>query len=272
MTINSHDNLLFFTNRGKVFQTKAFEIPEASRTSKGQAIVNFLSLGADEKVTSTMVNKKLADTAGENYVVMATQSGIIKKVKLSDFDNVRRSGIIAIKINGKDELKWARITSGSDEVVLVTSKGQSIRFKESKIRPMGRAAAGVKAMRLRGDDYICAMDIISKSQSSDAKSQSRLLIVMENGFGKTTKLKEYKVQGRGGSGIKTAKVTSKTGVIVYSTVLGDDTNEKDLLIISEKGQIIRVEISTIPTLSRATQGVRIMRLNDEDKIASAAVV
>ncbi len=270
ITVNSHDNLLFFTNRGKVFQTKAFEIPEASRISKGQAIVNFLALSADEKVTSTMINEKLADTKGENYIVMATRSGIIKKVKLSDFDNVRRSGIIAITIKGNDELKWARITSGEDEVMLVTAKGQAIRFKESKIRPMGRAAGGVRAIRLKSGDYISSMGIIDAQKLKD-KSQ-KLLIIMENGFGKTSDIKEYKVQGRGGSGIKTAKVTAKTGLIVHATILSEENKEEDLLVISQKGQIIRVEISNIPSLGRATQGVRIMRVGEGDKIASVAVV
>lgn len=270
LRVNTHDNLLFFTNRGKVFQTKAYEIPEASRVSKGQAIVNFLELGADEKVTSTMVNKKISDTAGENYIVMATKEGMIKKVSLSDFDNVRRSGIIAIKIKGGDELKWARITSGKDEIFMVTAQGQSIRFKETKIRPMGRTAGGVRGIRIRKGDFIRAMDVVNV-QKKDAKNQ-KLLIVMENGFGKTTDLKEYKVQGRGGSGIKTAKVTSKTGIIVQGAVIDEETEKKDLLVISQKGQIIRLEISAVPDLGRATQGVRIMRLNDEDKIASATIL
>jgi len=276
MTVNTHDNLLFFTNRGKVFQTKAYEIPETSRIAKGQAIVNFLQIGAEEKITSTMINKKLTDSAGENYMVMATKEGLIKKVKLSDLDNVRRSGIISIKLKGNDELKWARITSGNDEIVLVTAKGQSIRFKESKIRPMGRTASGVRAIRVRKGDYVCAMDVVFNpaivKASAEIKKANTLLVVLENGFGKQTELKEYKVQGRGGSGIKTAKVTAKTGQIVYAAILTDKTKDQDMLVISQKGQIIRVEISNIPTLGRATQGVRIMRLNAGDKIASAAII
>ncbi len=279
LRINTHDNLLFFTNRGKVFQTKAYEIPEASRISKGQAIVNFLQLSADEKVTSTMVNRKIPNSQGENYIVMATQEGIIKKVSLSDFDNVRRSGIIAIKIKGSDELKWARITSGKDEIIMVTAQGQSIRFKETKIRPMGRTAGGVRGIRIKKGDFIRAMDVIESQKFSNGKlagqinvKNQKLLIVMENGFGKTTDLKEYKSQGRGGSGIKTAKVNSKTGIVVQGAVIDEDTGKKDLLVISQKGQIIRLEISTVPDLGRATQGVRIMRLNDEDKIASATIL
>jgi len=270
MAVNTHDNLLFFTNRGKVFQTKAYEIPEASRISKGQAIVNFLALGPDEKITSTMINEKITETAGENYIIMATRNGIIKKVKLSDFDNVRRSGIIAISLKKGDELKWAEITSGKDEVVMVTAKGQSIRFKEAKVRPMGRTAGGVRAIRLRSGDFVCSMGVLSPEKA--ASKDRRILIVAENGFGKTTALKEYKVQGRGGSGIKTAKVTPKTGAIVYAAILGDEAKEEDLLVISQKGQTIRVGISAIPSLGRATQGVRIMRLNAGDKIASAAVI
>jgi len=208
--------------------------------------------------------------------VMATKEGLIKKVKLSDLDNVRRSGIISIKLKGNDELKWARITSGNDEIVLVTAKGQSIRFKESKIRPMGRTASGVRAIRVRKGDYVCAMDVVYNlaivKASAEIKKANTLLVVLENGFGKQTELKEYKVQGRGGSGIKTAKVTAKTGQIVYAAILTDKTKDQDMLVISQKGQIIRVEISNIPTLGRATQGVRIMRLNAGDKIASAAII
>ncbi len=272
MSVNTHDNLLFFTNRGKVFQIKAYEIPEATRTSKGQAIVNFLQLGPEEKVTSIMVNKKLFDSKKDNYIALVTKNGIIKKVKLSDFDNVRRSGIIAMKLKSADELRWAKITSGDDEIILATSRGQAIRFKESKIRPMGRAAAGVRGIRLKKSDSVVGMEMISKSQISNLKSQSRLLIVMENGFGKTTKLKEYKVQGRGGSGIKTAKITPKTGPVVQAVVLDEESEGRDLMVISAKGQIIRTSIKSVPTLGRATQGVRIMRLNAGDKIASAAIV
>ncbi len=270
LRVNTHDNLLFFTNRGKVFQTKAYEIPEASRVAKGQAIVNFLQLSQDEKITSTMVNKKRPDSEGENFIVMATKEGMVKKSRLSDFDNVRRSGIIAIKIKGNDELKWAQITSGRDEIILVTARGQSIRFKETKIRPMGRTAGGVRGIRIKKGDCAKAMDIIySKKEKS---KHEKLLIVTENGFGKKTELKFYKVQGRGGSGIKTAKITAKTGIIVQGAVLDEETEKNDLLVISQKGQIIRLEVSSVPALGRATQGVRVMRLNSDDKIASATIL
>ncbi|MBU4056608.1 hypothetical protein KJ695_01710 [Patescibacteria group bacterium] len=275
MSVNTHDNLLFFTNRGKVFQIKAHEIPETARTSKGQAIVNFLQLGPEEKVTSIMVNKKLFDSKKDNYIALVTKSGIIKKVKLSDFDNVRRSGIIAMKLKGADELRWAKITSGDDEIILATLSGQAIRFKESRIRAMGRTAAGVRGIRLKKSDSVVGMEII-ESQKSKVKSQKSekksLLIVMENGFGKTTKLKEYKVQGRGGSGIKTAKITPKTGPVVQAVVLDQESEGKDLMVISAKGQIIRTSVGSVPALGRATQGVRIMRLNAGDKIASAVIV
>jgi DNA gyrase subunit A len=232
--------------------------------------VNFLALGSDEKITSTMINRKIAETKSENCIIMATKNGIIKKVKLSDFDNVRRSGIIVIKLKGSDELKWAEIASGKDEIILVTAKGQAIRFKEAKVRPMGRTAGGVRAIRLKSGDFVRSMDILSPEKA--ASKNQRILVVTENGFGKTTALKEYKVQGRGGSGIKTAKITPKTGAIVRAAILGDEAKEKDLLVISQKGQTIRVEISAVPSLGRATQGVRIMRLNAGDKIASTAVI
>ncbi len=274
ISVNTHDNLLFFTNRGKVFQIKAYEIPEAARTSKGQAIVNFLQLGPEEKVTSVMVNKKLFDSKKDNYIALVTKNGIIKKVKLSDFDNVRRSGIIAMKLKVGDELRWAKITSGEDEIILTTSRGQAIRFKESKIRAMGRAAAGVRGIRLKKGDLVVGMDAIEKTKTHlpSGGQKAKLLVVMENGFGKKTELRFYKTQGRGGSGIKTAKITPKTGPVVQTAVLGEESEKKDLMVISAKGQIIRTTIASIPVLGRATQGVRIMRLNPGDKIASAAIV
>lgn len=261
---STHDNLLFFTGRGRVFQARTYEIPEASKTARGQAIVNILSLEASEQITA-VVSVKQSQAA--KYLFMTTENGIIKRTKKEEFNNVRRNGLIAINLKKDDRLKWARVTSGQDEVILVTSKGQSIRFKEKDARPMGRSAAGVKGINLKNGDKVVKMDIISK-QGQEAKAGYKLLVLTEKGFGKRTDLKNYKLQKRGGMGIKTAKVTPKTGEIVDSQVL--DNHEEDLIAISQKGQVIRTKIKDISILGRSTQGVRIMKLKASDKVASMA--
>ncbi len=268
ITCNTHASLLFFTNAGKVYQVPAYEIPEASRISKGKQIFNFLPLSQTEQVTSILAvakqkTKKLAD-AEKDFVVMLTKDGIIKKVEASSFENVRRSGLIAITLNNGDRLGWARLTSGRDELILVTKRGQAIRFKEAEIRAMGRQAAGVHAMRLKKEDEVVGMDVVAHANAK-AKDE-RILVMMENGFGKQTALKQYKTQRRGGSGIKTAKITPKTGPAISAYII--DTEESELVAISRKGQVIRMEISAIPVLGRATQGVRIMRMDTGDGIAS----
>ena len=268
ITCNTHASLLFFTNAGKIYQVPAYEIPEASRTSKGKQIFNFLPLNQTEQVTSilavsTKKGKKSASPE-KDFVVMLTKNGIMKKVEASIFENVRRSGLIAITINAGDRLGWARLTNGRDELILVTKQGQAIRFKESEIRAMGRQAAGVHAMRLKKEDEIIGMDVIAHNNTK-AKDE-KILVMMENGFGKQTSLKQYKTQKRGGSGIKTAKITSKTGPAISAYII--DTEESELVAISRKGQVIRIELGAIPTLGRATQGVRIMRLETGDGIAS----
>jgi len=267
ITCNTHASLLFFTNAGKVYQVPAYEIPEGSRVSKGKQIVNFLPLSQTEQVTSILAiakkNKKDKEQTMQ-YVVMLTKDGIMKKVEADEFENVRRSGLIAITLNNGDRLGWARLTHGRDDLILVTKQGQAIRFKETDIRSMGRVAAGVHAMKLKKGDEIVGMDVIDheKMKSKDGK----ILVMMENGFGKQTALKQYKTQRRGGSGIKTAKITSKTGPAISAYII--DTEETELIAISRKGQVIRTEIAAIPALGRATQGVRIMRLDAGDAIAS----
>lgn len=268
-TCNTHASLLFFTNSGKVYQVPAYEIPEASRTSKGKQIFNFLPLGINEQVTSILAvenkkGKKSAGTLEKDFVVMLTKNGIMKKVEAETFENVRRSGLIAITLNADDRLGWARLTSGRDELILVTKQGQAIRFKESEIRAMGRQAAGVHAMRLKKEDEVVGMDVIAH-ENPEARN-GKILVMMENGFGKQTSLKQYKTTKRGGSGIKTAKITSKTGPAISAYII--DAEESELVAISRKGQVIRTELSTIPALGRATQGVRIMRLEPGDGIAS----
>jgi DNA gyrase subunit A len=270
ISANTHDNLLFFSDSGKVFQTPVYEIPEGQRVAKGRGLLNFLEISPQEKVLSLMpLSKK--EKGFTKYLVISTKDGIIKKTALEEFENVRRSGLIAITLKKGDLLRKVSKTTGEDEIVLVTKKGQSIRFKEKEIRPMGRAASGVKGIRLKRGDEVIGMDVIAESQKSKVKSQkSYLLVVTENGYGKRTDLKEYRLQGRGGTGIKTAKITSKTGDLVASRVLLGD--EEDLIVISQKGQVIRTKISSIPILSRPTQGVRIMKLEEGDHVASATCI
>ncbi|PIX62252.1 DNA gyrase subunit A [Candidatus Uhrbacteria bacterium CG_4_9_14_0_2_um_filter_41_50] len=261
----THQDIMFFTSRGRVFKLKVYEIPEASRTAKGQAIVNFLQLASGEKVTATLESR---DLAGGKYIMMVTNQGTIKKTELQDFENVRRSGLIAIKLKDGDALEWIRVTSGKDELSLATAGGMAIRFNEKDVRPMGRVASGVRGIKLKGGDLVVGMDVVSESEKKD----NQLLVIMENGYGKRTALREYKVQSRAGMGIRTAKITPKTGKIVSASVVGKD-DTRDLIVISEAGQVIRLSIKSVSTLGRATQGVRVMRFKKEgDKVSSVAIV
>ena len=262
---NTHDSLLFFTSYGRVFQTKAYEIPVSTRTAKGQSIVNFLQLSPDETATAIISLEKNNKT---QFLVMATKNGIIKKVKIEEFSKVRRSGLVAIKLKDGDELRWVKASEGKDDIAIVASGGQSIKFKEKDIRAMGRTASGVKAIRLKPSTCVISMDIVSDLE----KEKTYLLSISENGFGKLSDLKFYKTQRRGGSGIKTAIVNSKTGTIVGSRIIGISQLEKDLIIISQKGQVIRIPLASVAKSGRATQGSKIMRLGDGDKISSIAVV
>ncbi len=261
LTTNTHSDLLFFTDKGKAYQMKMYEIPEGKRATKGKSIMNFLSLEGTEKVTSILAmpkeikNSKLA-------LLMVTREGVAKKVAAESFHDVRRSGIIAIKLGAGDQLISVSFVDKDDDAIVVTLKGQSIRFKESDVREMGRGAAGVTAMRLDKGDAVISADVVKK----DFKDPS-LLVVMKNGYGKKTNLEEYKVQKRGGSGIKTAQVTPKTGEVIAAKVVIDDGSE--LVAMSKKSQVIRVDIKEVPSLGRQTQGVRIMKLREGDAIASA---
>jgi DNA gyrase subunit A len=258
----THDNVLFFTNHGRVFQTKVYEIPPATRTSKGRAIQNFLELPSDETV-SAVVNYS-AKGEKKKFLMMVTKHGTVKKTPLEGFENIRRNGIIAISLKKGDQLKWARLTSGGDEVVLATRQGQSVRFDEKQIRPMGRTAAGVRAIKLKKqNDEVAGFAIVAKA--ADAK----LLAVMENGFAKQTKLSEFKKQHRGGSGIKIAQITAKTGPLISAHVVTDET---EIFALSAKGQMIRMEIATIRETGRAAQGVRIMNLKQGDRLAGTLVI
>ncbi|MBI5135434.1 DNA gyrase subunit A [Candidatus Uhrbacteria bacterium] len=265
---NTHADLLFFTSRGRVFQLKAYDVPMASRTARGQAVVNFLELDANEKVTAVLTNL----TPEQKYFVMVTRQGTIKKVDRSEMSNVRRSGLIAIKLAPNDVLEWVVPTRGSDEIFLVSSKGQAIRYPEKFVRAMGRTAAGVRGMKLKGGDAIVGAFII---QPDVHKSETQVVVVTNLGFGKRTALKQFKRQGRGGVGIKIAKVTPKTGGIAGAFLLpaGSETREGDIIIISMKGQVIRLSSKMVSVLGRATQGVRVMRFKEEkDEVASVTVL
>jgi len=286
LTASTHDNLMFFTDSGKVFQTQVYEIPEGTRVARGRGVMNFLELSTEEKVLSLVPMEKPApgknspSTPGvdkkDKFLVMVTKNGRIKKTSLDEFENVRKSGIIAIKLEKGDALKKVVKTTGEDDIILATKNGIAIRFKEKDIRPMGRSAAGVKGIRLKKGDEVVGMDVISTFASAEAsadkgkKPKQYLLVVMENGYGKRTEISQYKTQGRGGSGIKAAKITSKTGPIVMSSILEDVADEEDLIVISQQGQVIRTSVKSISLLGRATQGVRIMRLEEKDKVASGA--
>lgn len=265
-TTTTHKDLMFFTNRGRVFRLKAYDVPEASRTAKGQAIVNFLQLAPGEAVTATF---SLEDMESMKYLLMVTSQGTAKKVELDQFDNIRRSGLIAIKLVDGDNLQWVKPTTGKDEVILVSQQGQAIRFKETDIRAMGRNASGVRGMKLKSKDQIVGMDVVGAASS---KNGDQLLVVMHEGYGKRSPLKEYKVQKRGGSGIKTAKITKKTGEIVSAYIVpAEDT--RDLFVVSEAGQVLRSPLKSVSVLGRATQGVRVMRFKKErDTVASVALI
>ncbi|NTU99282.1 DNA gyrase subunit A, partial [Candidatus Falkowbacteria bacterium] len=264
-TVMTHSDVLFFTTKGRVFQLKGYDVPVSSRTAKGNAIVNFLQLSSDEKVTSVLPLDKIAD---KKYLFFATEKGLVKKTELHAFDNVRRSGLIAIKIKDDDKLIWVKPTMGGDDINLITAEGQAIRFDETEVRDMGRGAAGVFGVRLKRGDVVVGMGVISKDKEKLKRCQ--VLTIMANGFGKRTALSNYKVQGRGGSGIRTAHITDKTGKLVSAYVLDSEAmQERDLVVISEKAQVIRLPYKSVPELGRDTQGVRIMRLKDEnDKVAS----
>ncbi len=265
LSASSHDDMMFFTNKGRVFQTKVYEIPESSRVAKGQALVNFLQLGQGEYATAILAQSKKNPA---KYLVMATKQGLIKKVDRDAFAKVRRSGMIAIGLKGDDELKWVKFSNGDDQIMLSTENGQAIRFSENDIRPMGRGAAGVRGMRLKGKDLLMSMDLIGKDRNS---KDLQVLIVTENGLGKKTDLEFYKIQKRGGSGIKTLKVTDKTGKIVSMHIISG-SEEHDLVILSKDGQALRTKLDGISTLGRATQGVRVMRLDPGDKVASTTII
>ena len=256
---STHDFLLFFTNKGRVFRLKAYEVPATNLSAKGVAIVNLLQLQPEETVSSVInVNKQ----AKASNLMMCTVKGVVKKTPFEQYDNVRSSGLITINLDDGDELKWVRLTNGEDEVIISTSQGQAIRFHEKGIRPMGRTARGVRGIRLRPSDQVIGMDIVHEEAS--------IFVISELGYGKQTKVAQFTAHARGGVGIRSAVVNTKTGQLIGVKRLLDDSQE--VILISSAGQTIRLGIKDIPALGRATQGVRIMRLNDGDKVVSLALV
>lgn len=260
LSASTHSDLLFFSDKGKAYQIKMYDIPEGRRATKGKSIMNFLSLSVDEKITSILAMPKEVQKM-KLSLLMVTKKGVVKKVSAESFKDVRRSGLIAIKISAGDELISASFVEVNDTALFATVKGQSIHFKTSDVREMGRTAGGVRAIKLSAGDELAGAGIVKAEQKNPA-----LMILSENGYGKKTAIKEYKVQKRGGSGIKTAKVTEKTGKIIVAKVVTDD--EEELVVISKKGQVIKTDMNTVPSLGRQTQGVRIMKLRAGDKIAS----
>ena len=258
---STHDWLFFFTNKGRVFRLKAYEVPVASLQAKGVAAVNLLQLQPEEKITSIIKHAKNAKEEG--FLFMATKKGTVKKTPLKDYANIRTNGLIAIKLDDGDELRWIKPTSGENDVIISTSAGQAIRFNETDVRPMGRSARGVRGARLRPNDTVVGMDIV-------INEQQELLVISEKGFGKRTTAGNFPPHKRGGVGIKAAVVTAKTGPIISVQTLGEDM--VDAIMISKNGQTIRLSLKDIKLLGRTTQGVTIMRLNDGDKIVSIGLM
>jgi len=260
LTASTHSDLLFFTDRGKAYQIKMYELPQGKRATRGKSIMNFLSISPDEKVTSILAVPKGAQWSNVS-LMMATTEGMVKKVKADQFSDVRRSGIVAMKLGKNDKLLSCDFVSKGGSILLVTEKGQSIRFKESDVRDMGRAAGGVRGIKCGTNDRVASAAVIEGGTKI-----LELLVVSEHGYGKKTKLSEFRIQKRGGTGIKCAKVTDKTGRIMNARAVTD--NEKEIIAISKNGQTIRIGIEEVPALGRQTQGVRIMKLKGGDSLAS----
>lgn len=260
---NNHDQMMYFTNTGRVFKLPVYEIPQGTRTGKGVAIVNLLQLGESEYITAMFKLPKV----NEGFMFMATANGTVKKTPIKDFENVRKTGLIAIKLRDGDSLKWVKTSIKGDQMIMVSKNGQCIRFDESDVRPMGRASTGVRGMKLKGDDRVVEMTILK----GEKKDELGLLIVTENGLSKRSPLSEYRSQNRGGSGIKTCNVTQKTGKIVGALIFNDKI-DANLLIVSKRGQAIRLNPKQVPLRGRATQGVYVMRVKQGDTVSSISYI
>jgi DNA gyrase subunit A len=264
LSAKTHDNVYFFTDKGKLYKTSVFEIPNSNRQAKGQSIVNVIQIGQDEKVTAVLTLPKAQDNK-DGFFIMGTEDGTIKKTEIKAYANVRKNGIIAINIAPGNRLLWVAASTGNDNVMMVTAKAQAILFKEADVRATGRSAAGVRGMKLRPDDTVVAMDVLTDAELQTAK----ILVVFENGFGKRSPLTHFDIQNRGGMGIKAAAATAKVGSVVFSSVVEDDSGE--LMLISSKGTVLRIPMKSVKELGRVTQGVTLMRLSAGDRVASAVV-
>ena len=266
VSAQTHDNLLFFTDKGKVYQVRVWDLPEGTRQSKGQAVVNLINIEATERVTSMLsytLKRQEQKEKGIDYIIMATKKGVVKKTRVSEYENIRRNGLLAIKLESGDELAWAKLTSGSDELLLVTHLGKSIRFKEDEVRSTARDTMGVRGVLLTGLDFLVSMDVItSENKKTD------FLTIMEKGIGKKTAIPDFPRQRRGGQGIKVAEVKDKTGKVVVSQIV--PTGTEAVIITSTKGQVVKLPIDSIPRLGRATSGVILMRFTDKSDTIAAA--
>jgi DNA gyrase subunit A len=266
VSAQTHDNLLFFTDKGKVYQVRVWDLPEGTRQSKGQAVVNLINIEATERVTSMLsytLKRAEQKEKGIDYIIMATKKGVVKKTRVSEYENIRRNGLLAIKLEGGDELAWAKLTSGEDELLLVTHTGKSIRFKEEEVRSTARDTMGVRGVLLTGTDFLVSMDVITAENKKED-----FLTIMEKGIGKKTAIPDFPKQRRGGQGVKVAEVKDKTGKVVVSQIV--PTGTEAVIITSTKGQVVKLPIASIPRLGRATSGVILMRFTDKtDTIAAA---
>lgn len=259
---DTHDDILFFTSKGRLFRSKVYELPAASRQAKGTPLINVIQLGPDERV-STLITSKSKDLMGEQYFFMGTIRGVVKKTRIDAYQNVRATGIIAMKLDAEDELKWVRVTSGTDQILIVSKFGQAVRFHETDVRPMGRSASGVRGMRLRSDDEVIALNTVKDPNNE-------LVTVSQRGFGKRTKIGLFHIQRRGGIGLRAARVTDRTGKLIGTQLVEDELG--DVVMISEQGQTIRLPLKSVKRLGRDTQGVTLMRLSGkDDKVASMTV-
>lgn len=266
ITAQTHDNMLFITDRGRVYQVRVWDIPETTRQAKGQAVVNLINTEQGEKVTSVLTYSLKRDeqkAQGLGFILMATKNGTVKKSKLTEYENIRRSGIVAIKLEKGDELAWAKLTSGADDLLLVSHEGKSIRFSESEVRPTARDTMGVRGILLKAPDFVVSVDVINTEMK-----KGDFLTVMERGIGKKTAIKDFPKQKRGGQGVKVAEVKDKTGKVVVSQIVPSDTDS--VILTSTKGQVVKLPVNSVPRLGRATSGVILMRFTDRgDTIAAA---
>ena len=266
ISAQTHDNILFFTDKGKVYQIRVWDIPEASRQSKGQAVVNVITTEQGERVTSILTySSKRAEQKeqGSLFILMATKKGTVKKSKIAEYENIRRSGLVAIKLEKSDELVWAKLTSGKDDVLLVTHAGKSIRFAEGEVRHTARDTMGVRGILTKEDDYIVSMEMINAETK-----KSQILTIMQKGIGKKTPISGFPKQRRGGQGVKVAEVKERTGKVVVSQLIPDDCDS--VILTSTKGQVVKLPIASVPNLGRATSGVILMRFADKSDTIAAA--